>query len=270
MPTPASLNVLIYVTAIIFGLVMGSFLNVLIYRIPRKLPFIQGTSFCPGCGARVMPYDLVPVLSYIVLGGKCRKCRSQISIIYPAIELLTGGLAAAAVWRYGLSAAVFAGFAVMAVLVVIAMIDVAHMEIPNGLVIALLVVGVAYAVTTRFFPVYGSSENIVIVKLWEYPLGAVVVSLPMLVLAMVIKDAFGGGDIKLMAVCGLFLGFRLVLVAAFAAFFLGGLHGILIKLFSKTGKRHMPFGQYICVGTALAMMCGGEAVAWYLGLFSLG
>jgi leader peptidase (prepilin peptidase)/N-methyltransferase len=239
----------------VIGACFGSFVNVLIYRVPRGLDFVKGVSACPFCGKRIAPFDLVPVVSYLLLLGKCRGCKGRISLKYPAVELLSGALAVSAAFFYGYTAAAAAVFGIWLVLMAISFIDVEHMVIPDGLLIALFVLCAVF-LGMRFFEINWLSHII----------GFFAVSVPMLALALLIKDAFGGGDIKLMAVCGLLLGWQLALFALFVAVMLGGSQGIYVKYIKRAPVRHIAFGQYLCIGVAAAMMFGEGFLRWYLGL----
>lgn len=241
--------------AFLLGLCIGSFCNVLICRIPRGIPFANDTSKCTVCGQRIKAYDLIPILSYIVLGGKCRRCKAPFSLRYPLVELLGGLLGLAAFWFYGASLAAISGFLIFMVLMVISFIDAEHMIIPDGLVISLAILLVAHI----FFTWDG--------QILSRITGFFILSVPMYTLTLFIKDAFGGGDIKLIAVCGFLLGFSHVLVAGFIAVMLGGVQGIYSKYIKKSKDSHIAFGQYICIGVFVALLFGSEIVSRYLALF---
>lgn len=246
----------IYLFVFICGACIGSFTNVLIYRIPRNLPFVYDTSACPECKKRIMPHDLIPIASYIALKGKCRHCSSRISPRYPLIELLCGILAVLAVKLYSFTPSAALYFAMFILLVAVAFIDIDFMIIPDGLVIALAITAIAIAVSERDISL-----------LWRI-LGAFVLSAPMAILNLFIKEAFGDGDIKLLFVCGFALGFRLVILCGFIAVVLGGIHGVCIIAAKKKYKdTHIPFGQYICIGAFIAQTLGEKLLAAYFALF---
>lgn len=239
------------------GASLFSFLNVIIYRLPRKMSFVQGRSHCPHCGATLRWYDMVPVLNWFYLRGRCRNCRAPISFRYPAVELLGGVLALLCLHRYGWTAALAPVFLLLAVLTAVAFIDADTMEIPNGLVLAVLVLAAADFVC-RMGP-----------SLTERLIGFLCVSVPMLLLTLAIPGAFGGGDIKLMAAAGAFLGWRLCLLAAFLAIVAGGAYGIYLLAAKKKGKKeHFAFGPFLCVGIAAALFWGDELLDWYLNSYS--
>jgi len=272
---PLAAQLLIYTIVFLFGITVGSFLNVLIYRLPRHEPFVAERSHCPHCQHQLGALDLIPILSYLALGRRCRYCRAPISPRYMLVELTGGMLAVCAWYAYlrpapllaantslvGSYAAPFAAcltFAVLCILLVVALIDAQTMQIPNGLSIALFVCGLLSMVVG---PEIGLTSRVI---------GMLCVSLPLFVLALVIPSSFGGGDIKLMAAAGFLLGWQLVLVAFFIGVILGGAWGIYLLLTRKSGaKGHFAFGPALCLGIGAALFCGDKLLAWYLPLLGL-
>jgi len=262
--------ILFFVFAV--GAVFGSFLNVLIYRLPLKLDFVKGSSFCPNCNHKLGALDLVPIFSWLLLSAKCRYCGKSISARYMIVEIM-GGIAA--LFSYlaflppggmlargstlfstqdTLGAVLF--FVVLSILIVIAFIDADTQEIPDSLNITILVCGVL---------AIGAGPE---VALLDRGIGLVAVSVPLLVLAFVIPGAFGGGDIKLLAAAGFLLGWQSVLVATFIGIVVGGLYAIvMLALGRKTRKDHFAFGPALCAGIAAALLYGPVLITWYLGLF---
>lgn len=250
------MEAVLYLLVFMAGAGIFSFLNVVVYRLPRKISYVKGRSHCPSCDATLRWYDMVPVFNWFYLRGKCRECGARISFRYPAVETLGGALALLCVYRFGMGAEAVAAFAFLAVLTVVALIDADTMEIPNGLVIWILIIAAA-AWVCGLEPVWQ-----------ERLIGLVCVSVPMLLITLAIPGAFGGGDIKLMAAAGLFLGWRLTLVAAFLAIVAGGLYGIWLLATRKKGKKeHFAFGPFLCAGMAAALFWGTPLLEWYLGLF---
>lgn len=249
--------VALYLFIFIFGACIGSFLNVLIYRIPRKMDFVRGRSLCPACGHSLSALDLAPLLSWIALRGKCRYCGAGISRRYPLIEAATGLLAVASVWRFQFTAMTLVAFAVCCTLLTISMIDADTQEIPDGLVIAILVLAVAGWILQPEDPD------------WKARLiGAVCVSLPMLLINLIVPTSFGGGDIKLMAAAGLLLGWKNTLVAMFVALLLGGGYGICLLAGKKKGRKdHFAFGPFLSIGCVIGLFFGSWLLQWYLALF---
>ncbi len=254
----AFLQVYTGVWALLVGLVLGSFLNVVIYRVPRGNFFAEQRSFCPHCHAQLGARDLIPVFSFLFLRGRCRHCKEPISWRYPLVELFCGGLAVLCLWRFGLSWQALFAFFLFLILTAVSLIDFDTMEIPDLFHVVLLPFAVA--------------------AIWLWPevslgarlIGLVAVSLPMLILTILIADAFGGGDIKLMAVCGFLLGYANTLLAFFIALLVGGVCAVVLliqKRKQKGAARMMPFGPSLCAGVAVALLFGKELLGWYLSLF---
>jgi leader peptidase (prepilin peptidase)/N-methyltransferase len=268
---PLAFDIALYCIVFVFGAVIGSFLNVLVYRIPRGLDFVRGRSFCPNCEHRLGALDLIPIVSYLALGRKCRYCHKPISPRYMLVEF-AGGILAVCSWAaFALSPpllhanAAFLGtvaptvaailcFAVLCILLVITRIDAETMEIPDGLNIALLVCGVA--------AIFVAPEVLLVGRL----IGLVCVSVPLLVITLIIPGAFGGGDVKLMAAAGFLLGWQSALVATFIGIIIGGAWGIYLMASGKKGaKGHFAFGPALCAGITVALFFGPHLINWYLG-----
>lgn len=248
----------IYGFVLVAGICIGSFLNVLIYRIPAKLNFAKGRSFCPGCGHDLKAADLVPVVSFLFLRGKCRYCGDPISARYPMVELMGGVLALCSVLRFSFTWQALVVFVTACILLVIAFIDIDTMEIPNGLVAAILVLAVLSLVCFREI---GWLSGLI---------GFFVISLPMLLMDLIIKDSFGGGDIKLCAACGLMLGWQQMLAAALIALITGGIFGAFLLISKKKGrKEHFAFGPFLSLGILIALFAGNFLIESYLSIFNL-
>ncbi len=253
---PAPVSIAIYIILFILGICIGSFLNVLIWRIPNGISFIKGRSFCPKCNTQLKDRDLIPVFSFLFLKGRCRACKEPISARYPIIETLTGLLFMLSYWRFGLSFGTLIAIFTASVLICITMIDFDTMEIPDGFIIALILPAVA---SVFVFP-----EVTILARI----IGAAAVSLPMLILALLITDAFGGADIKLMAVCGFMLGWQGILLAMFIGILLGGGYGIYLLATKKAKKKEsMPFGPYLCVGIFVSLLYGSNIISAYINYF---
>lgn len=241
----------------LFGLIIGSFLNVCIYRIPKGESIVFGSSHCMHCGHRLQWFELFPLFSYLFLRGKCRYCKGEISPQYPLIELANGALAVLsfALLGFTLKALVYA-FA-LSLLLVISIIDARTMEIPDGLVIALAVLGVAALIFLRDMPFY------------ERLLGSIAVAVPLCIVALLTihmgdEGGMGFGDVKLMAAAGLLLGWKAVLLAALLGIVLAAIVGIARRLAKGTA---MPLAPYLSVGLAIAALWGDAIASWYWGLF---
>ena len=252
--------------AFLYGMILGSFTNVCIYRIPEKISLWAPPSTCPGCGNLIKWYDNIPVFSYIFLGAKCRHCKTKISMQYPMVEMFTGFVVALFYLQMGLSYDMIFISAIMVVLITIAAIDYKTMIIPNGTVIALIVIGVLYTVARLIFPAYFVTE----ITWLESVIGFFAASLPLFLVAVLSKGGMGGGDIKLMAAAGIFLGWKGILVAMIAGSLVGAIVTLtLIALKIKKRKDLIPFGPFLCFGIAVAAAVGPELIRWYTGLFSL-
>lgn len=249
-------NIVFCVYAFVLGAVIGSFLNVVIYRVPREISFAKGRSFCPDCGSQIKGCHNIPIFSYLWLRGKCADCGGKISPRYPLIELFTGIMAVLVLWIFGITFQWLVVFSAGAILICITMIDFDTMTIPNGLVIAMMVPAL---LAFFFFPQVGILSRFI---------GMCIISLPMLALTLFIPDAFGGGDIKLMAVAGFMLGWQNTLLATFIGLLIGGAVAVYL-LAQKTKDKHMAFGPYLCLGIMTALLFGDIIINWYLGLFGL-
>jgi leader peptidase (prepilin peptidase)/N-methyltransferase len=240
------------------GLLAGSFLNVVAWRLPRGESLVAPGSRCPGCGAPVRPYDNVPVLSWLLLRGRCRDCRTSISVRYPLVEALCAALAVAVVLAREGTHDLALGLALVALLVPIALIDLDHRLIPNRLTglgaVAALAIGLATEPS-------GVPEQ----------LGAGAAAGGFLLLAALARPGgMGMGDVKLAGVLGLFLGWD-VAVALLVALVAGTLVGIVViaRRGVATGRKTaVPFGPFLALGGVVALLAGPAIVDWYLGTFA--
>lgn len=237
----------------VIGICLFSFLNVVIYRVPNKMDFVRGRSMCPSCGHTLGGRDLVPLFSWLFLRGKCRYCNTTVSSRYFFIELWGGicGILSWYLWGNTPKAGIY--FCFFGLLTVISMVDWDTMTIPNGFV---LTMGV-FAMISFFF------RDGVFIR--ERLIGFFVVSLPMFLLTVLIPGAFGGGDIKLMAVAGVFLGWKLCLFSFFVGVIVGGIYSVyLIRARKKGRKDHVAFGPFLCIGMMIAVCFGNQIIHWYI------
>ncbi len=240
----------------VFGTFIGSFFNVVIYRLPLKKSIVYGSSSCPNCNTAIKPYDLIPVLSYFVLKGQCRNCQHKISIRYPLIEILTGTLYLLTYLQFRISPQFLIGILFISILIIIAMIDIDTMEIFDRFHIMILVL----AIISIYFNGLSIPTHII---------GFFIISVPFFFIAW-LTGGIGGGDIKLIAVGGLLLGYPSTLVAFMIAALSGGIVAILlITLKQKSRKSLMAFGPYLCLGLTIAYIYGPQIISWYLNLFNL-
>lgn len=254
------MTVLFYTIEYLFvfftGACLGSFVNVIVYRVPRGLDFVKGRSLCPACGHTLAPLDLIPLAGWLCLKGRCRYCGEKISARYPLVEATAGLLSAACLLRFGFTAAAALAVLVCYALLALSLIDADTQEIPDGLIAALLILAVADAILK---PGPGIAPRLI---------GAACVSLPMLLMNLAVPTSFGGGDVKLMAVMGLLLGWQSTLLAMFIALLLGGGYGIYLLARRKKGRKdHFAFGPFLSAGCVTALLAGDALLGWYMGLF---
>ena len=248
------------------GAALFSFMNVVAWRLPQGKSPLTGRSFCPSCGEALQARDLVPVFSWLILRGRCRRCGAKIAVRYLLAELLGGALAVGCTLRFGAGLTLREGLFGMSWLALIALlacgllfalalIDAKTQILPDELNLLLALCGLAGALLRP--------------GMWASALaGAVCVSVPMLLLCLVIPGAFGGGDIKLMAAAGLLLGWQHTLLAAFLAVLGGGGYGAYLlarKLADR--KDHFAFGPFLCTGIVLALLVGEPILQWYFRFF---
>ena len=250
------LNLLPYIVVFIFGITIGSFLNVCIYRIPLHESIVTAPSHCMTCGKKLKWYDMVPVFSWLVLGGKCRNCGSSISVQYPMIEAVNGFIYVLICAVNGLNSFSLIYCLMASALLVLSVIDWRTYEIPLCLNVFLFILGVAAVVLDR--------GNLV-----DHLIGMVCVSGLLEVLYLVSGGrAIGGGDIKLMFACGLILGWERIILAFLLGCVIGSVvHTVRIKV-SKAG-RMLAMGPYLSAGVLLAALWGDAWINWYLSLLGL-
>lgn len=234
------------------GLLIGSFLNVCIYRIPEKISVAKGFSFCPTCKNRIQPYDLIPVVSYLFLKGSCRYCKTHISAKYPIVEFLTGVLFLLVFYEYGLTPLAGLVAVLVSVLLVVTFIDLKYQIIPDGLVLIIFAAGIPTAFLSGLSP-------------WEHVIGFFAVSVLLLIIAFLSNGGMGGGDIKLMAAAGLFLGWKLIVLSLMIASIFGAIISIGLLVLKKADRKSMvPFGPFLSLGIIISALYGNYIIAWYL------
>ena len=239
----------------LLGVILGSFLNVCALRWPNDESVISPRSRCPQCGKGVLWYDNLPVLSWMLLGGRCRSCSAQISPQYPLVELATGLIWAGMVWMNGLEPEALRGALLLSILLGIAISDARFYIIPDQFSLGGTPLGVGFAFLS---PVIGVGQSLLGVAFGFVLLWAVAWAGE----KAFKKEAMGGGDIKMMAMIGAFLGVQGVLLSLFLGAFLGVV--IFGPISYKTGKL-VPFGIFLAVGAAASYLWGDLLVAWYLG-----
>lgn len=243
-------------TCFLFGLVIGSFLNVVIARLPEGRSIVRPPSACPACGGFIAWYDNIPVLSWLWLRARCRSCGARISWRYPAVELLTAVLFVLAARRFGAAPDLVAALLLLAALVVITGIDLDHQIIPDVITLPGIVVGAGLAVALH-------------PAAWlDTLLGILAGGGLFFVIIVVSRGGMGGGDMKLGAMMGAFLGWKLVLLAILLGVFVGGAVAVtLLATGAKGRKDPVPFGPFLALGGAVSLLWGNSLLAWYLGRF---
>lgn len=240
----------------VYGLVFGSSYNVVGLRVPKKESIISPPSHCTVCDRKLTFIDLVPVLSFVFLKGKCRGCGTKISPIYPLMELVTGILFAFSFYKFGFTLELIVALLFVSMLVIITVSDIAYMLIPNKI---LLPFGIALFVMRIIHP---------LTPWWDSFLGAAAGFLILLFIAIVSKGGMGGGDIKLFLVIGLVLGTQLTLLTLFLAASIGSVVGIIHLRRTKQGRKTpVPFGPSISASAVICYFYGNSLVGWYLTLF---
>jgi leader peptidase (prepilin peptidase)/N-methyltransferase len=279
MAPGAHMNIFPYFYAA-FGLIIGSFLNVCIYRLPRRESIVFPGSHCPNCGKAVRAYDNIPVLSYLLLLGKCRFCRQPISLQYPIVELLTGLAFAACFSQWGLTPPAFVNSLFLCAIIVLVFTDYHHQILPNVLTLPGVIAGILlsplqsvdYYRDTLSYSLAGllSSTGEEILLPWAGSmLGALIGGGILYLVATVYKvvrrrQGLGMGDVKMMAMVGAFMGWRLALVTIFLGSFLGSIVGICLVLFGgRTLQTKLAFGTFLGRAAVLALFYGIELLQWY-------
>ena len=239
---------------LLFALLIGSFLNVCIYRVPRNESISFPPSHCPKCNTNLKPVDLIPVLSYLYLKGSCRYCGEKISPKYPIVEALNGILWVILYLRFGLSLE-FYGFAVLSsLLLVISVIDLEIQEIPDGLSIFGLAAGIVFIAVQW-------DMNLVLSSFAGLLIGSGLFFL----IAFFSKGGMGGGDIKLLGVLGIWVGWKMTLLLILLSFIIGALVSIFLLITKiKSRKDYIPFGPFIAIGAYIAIIHGNFLIHWYL------
>jgi len=242
----------------ILGLVVGSFSNVCIYRIPRNESIIYPASHCPKCRSNISPKDNIPLLSYILLKGRCRHCKSKISIQYPIVEFLSGLIYLIIVLVYGLSIQTLIYILLSSALIIIAFIDLNEQIVPDVISLPGIVIGFILSFFVPYISFINSALGVLVG-------GGIILIIALGGSAIFKKEAMGGGDVKLAAMVGAFLGWRYITISLFLGFFLGALTGIfLIMAKIKSREDAVPFGPFIVLGSFISLLWGEKIISWYL------
>lgn len=244
-----------------FGACVGSFLNVCIYRIPENKSIVFPGSSCPECKNAIPFYDNIPIISYLVLRGRCRFCKTGISIRYPLIETLTAIFSLALFLKFNLTAPFFFWFLFVSVLITISFIDIDHQIIPDVMSLPGIIV---FASSFYFIPEMTLKNAL----LGIFAGGGILYSVAWVYYKLKKQEGMGGGDIKLLAMIGAATGIKGVVFTIFTGSLLGTLIGILIMLYTRAAdsKLKIPFGPFLSLGAVLYIFYGNELIQWYFNL----
>jgi len=264
----------------LLGLIIGSFLNVCIYRIPRGESIVLPSSHCPACGAGIRPFDNIPVLSYLWLRGKCRSCKASISLQYPAVELLNGLGYYACALRWEMTPATFLNSALLSVLIVLVFVDYHHQILPDVLTLPGAVAGflLCHFQSREFFldrvtlwvanAIHPDNPDLILN--WVGSALGILAGGGSLYLVSALyrlirrQQGLGAGDVKMMAMVGAFLGWRLAGLTIFAGSFLGSLVGVFLILFrGRNLQTRLAFGTFLGAGAALSLFFGPSFLRWW-------
>jgi len=244
--------------SIIFGLMIGSFLNVCIHRLPKEESIVKPGSHCPKCRRPIRYYDNIPVLSYLILGGKCRYCQASISIQYPIVEAITALSSFFLFITFGVSLSFFYYFWFVAALIAITVIDLHYQIIPDVISLPGIVIGLL------------GSLIIPQITFWTSLIGMIAGGGSLFLVATVYqwlfkREGMGGGDVKLLAMIGAFLGWKAVILTILLSSFIGSIIGITVMLIKgKDFKYAIPFGPFLALGAVISLFWGENLIRWYL------
>jgi leader peptidase (prepilin peptidase)/N-methyltransferase len=253
-----------YLALLILGLIVGSFLNVCIYRLPLKKSIILPSSFCPKCGVKIKPWDNIPILSYLILKGRCRNCGERISMRYPIVELLNSVLYLFAYTHYGLSYHLFFILIFLSSMIVITFIDIDYQIIPDSITLPGILIGI---IAGTFFMPDPFSPNLSILGFRDSFLGFLIGGISFYLIAVVSRGGMGGGDIKMMAMIGAFLGWKSVFLTTFIGSVVGSFFGIFLMILKGKGRKtKIPFGPFLALGSIITLFFGNNILVWYLNL----
>jgi leader peptidase (prepilin peptidase)/N-methyltransferase len=252
---PAQLAILAMI-----GLAVGSFLNVCVHRLPRDQSLNSPPSRCPSCDYRLRWFDNIPVVSYAMLGGRCRQCRTRISIRYPVIELVTMVLFILHGWVFGWTALLVPRLAFACAMVVLFAIDLEHHLLPNAITLPGIVVGL---IASAVLPP-GIIDAVIGVIIG----GGVLWAIGEAYFRYSGQEGMGGGDVKMLAMIGAFLGWKLVLVTLVLSSVLGSIVGMIVIAARKGGMKYaLPYGTFLALGALVASLAGESIINWYVGLY---
>ncbi len=246
--------------ALALGLIVGSFANVVIHRLPQQGSVVWPNSRCPRCRASIRWYDNIPLLSFLVLGGRCRDCAAPISWRYPLVEALMGALFVQSVDVFGLSLRAAASMVLGTLLLIVFFIDLDHFIIPNRITYPGIAIVLGFTLALSGWRATG------IAAVTALALGSVFILINVLSMRLLGEEGMGMGDAKLAAMIGAFLGWPIGAVAILLGVFVGGAVGLCLLALRIRGRReHIPFGPALAAGAIAAMWWGSQLLRWYVG-----
>jgi leader peptidase (prepilin peptidase) / N-methyltransferase len=255
LPPPLGISL-----AVAFGAMVGSFLNVCVYRLPLGKSIVYPPSGCPTCGRELTWYENVPIVSWLALRGRCRTCATPISIRYPLIEALTAAMFGVAFWYYGPGLLLLARLILGCALIVLFAIDLEHHLLPNAITVPGIILGFVFSVFTDVG--------------WQASLigliagGGILFAIAEIYYRIRHEEGLGMGDVKMLAMIGAFLGWKLMMLTLVLASFSGSLIGVLLIATRRgTMKYALPFGTFLAIGALAAASVGPALLDWYLGFF---
>jgi leader peptidase (prepilin peptidase) / N-methyltransferase len=255
-----SVDPLVAVAFAVFGLSVGSFLNVCIHRLPKKSSIVQPPSSCPHCGYMLRWFDNIPVVSYALLRGRCRKCKAPISIRYPLIELVTMAVFIVHYLVFGLDIILVPRLLFACVLIVLFAIDLEHHLLPNVITLPGIIVGLAFS--TMLPP--GLTDALIGTLVG----GGILWVIGEAYYRYAGQEGMGGGDVKMLAMIGAFLGWQLVILTLVLSSILGSIIGVIVLAVRRGGMKYaLPYGTFLSLAALTASLVGGRIVDWYLGLY---
>ncbi|GAE01836.1 type IV leader peptidase family protein [Clostridium botulinum B str. Osaka05] len=247
------------IIVLILGIIIGSFLNVCIYRIPKGESIIYPPSYCEKCGVNIKRYDLIPVISYMILRGKCRCCKSKISLRDPLIELITGILFLSIYYLCGLNLNFIKYIIFVSFIIIIGLIDLDTTDVYSKTTISAMIIGIIYILVEKFYFGYGIKTYIYAVLLCTIVTGTIIFT----------TKGMGSGDLDIYIVVSLFLGFKITALTIFFSFIFGALIGILLIVSKrKNRKDYIPFGPFIAIASIFSILFGDKVFLFYVSFIT--
>jgi leader peptidase (prepilin peptidase)/N-methyltransferase len=243
------------------GLAVGSFLNVCIHRVPRRASIVRPRSRCPHCDYELRWYDNIPIVSYAMLGGRCRRCRERIGLRYPAVELITLGVFVLHYLVFGPSALLAVRLLFACALIALFAIDLEHKLLPDAITLPGVAAGLIFSLVLP--------PGVVNALIGALVGGGVLWLIGEAYYRFSGQEGMGGGDVKMLAMVGAFLGWKLVIVTLFLSSILGSLIGMAVIATRRGGMKYaLPYGTFIALGALVASLYGDQIVDWYVGLYA--